>query len=277
MNPTPFKSETTPWRVQLPANLSSDGKRKARYFKTEKEARSFCAQLKRGKGLAEIDGAAMAPAELKEHAPLIMAAIAKLGDPTKVFEAIEFYSRTKLNIKGGILSEVLDAFADARQGKVSARTWRDDNSRLNKLEREFGSAQIADLTESDLDTFFDCLPGHTRSIHKTAKVFFGWARRKGFIAVNPMADMQPKQRWNARKEIYRIETFERMLRIAAGLEGVRSGEEPTRDFVALLPWMILSGFCGLRSTEAFRNNLHEDAIKWGDLYFDRGFVHIRDE
>lgn len=50
MNPTPFKSETTPWRVQLPASLSADGKRKACYFKTPEEAKAFCAQLKRGKG-----------------------------------------------------------------------------------------------------------------------------------------------------------------------------------------------------------------------------------
>jgi len=261
MNPTPFKSETTPWRVQLPASLSPDGKRKARYFANFKEAERFCNALKKGKGLAEIDGAAAATAELKEHAPLIMAAIAKLGDPTKVFEAIEFFQKTRLNIKGGILSDVLDAFAEARKGKVAHRTWRDNNSRLNKLGREFGNAQIADITESDLEDFIDGIPGKTRPIHKDLKVFFKWATKKGFISINPMANIEPRERWGARKDIYSVETFERMLRIAAGLEGCQPGEEPTKDFLPLLPWFVISGFCGLRSTEAFRNNLSDDAIK----------------
>src|ERR1700756_349090 len=275
MNPTPFKSKTTPWRVQLPASLSPDRKRKARYFKTEKEAKTFCAQLRKGKGLAELDGAAAIATELKEHAPVIQAAIAKLGDSTKVFAAIELWEKMRVNIKGGIFSEVVDAFALARKGQVGRRTWSDDNHRLNKLTRVFGEAQIADISQTDLETFFEEMPGHTRSTHKTAKVFFKWATRKGFISIDPMASIEPRQRWKARKEIYSVETFERMLRIAAGLEGVGPGEEPTNDFLPLLPWMIISGFCGLRSTEAFRENLSEDAIKWSDLYFDRGFIHIR--
>jgi hypothetical protein len=66
-----------------------------------------------------------------------------------------------------------------------------------------------------------------------------------------------------------------MLRIAAGLEGVRPGQEPTKDFLPLLPWFVISGFCGLRSCEAFRTLLSDDAIKWADLFWDRGFIHIR--
>jgi integrase len=52
---------------------------------------------------------------------------------------------------------------------------------------------------------------------------------------------------------------------------------PTRDFIALLPWFALSGFCGLRSCEAFRLDSKSDAIRWDDLYFDRGFINIREE
>ena len=90
-----------------------------------------------------------------------------------------------------------------------------------------------------------------------------------------MADIEPRQPWNVRREIYPVETFNRMLRIAAGLEGVRPGEEPTRRFKGLLPWFIVSGFLGLRSCEAFRTKIADEAIKWTDLYFDRGFVHVR--
>lgn len=276
MNPTPFKSETTPWRVQLPASLSPDHKRKARYFANLPEAKRFCARLKKGEGLAQIDGTAAPAANINEHAPLILAAIAKLGDPTKVFEAIELYQKIRLNVKGGILSEVASAFAESRRGKVSAETWREDNYRLRKLLAEYGNANILDLTEADLAEFFeDTLKVHPRRIFSTCKVFFAWARQKGFIAVDPMAALKPRVRWGARKDIYPVATFGRMLRIAAGLEACQAGEEPTKMFMPLLPWMIISGFCGLRSCEAFRTAVTDDAIKWDDLKFDRGFIHIR--
>jgi len=276
MKPTKFNSQTTPYRVQLPASLFPDKKRKARYFSNLEDAERFCAQLRKGKGLAEIDGRAASAAAVNEHAPLIQAAIAKLGDPTRVFEAIELFQRTRLNVKGGILADVADAFAESRKGKVAPRTWSEDNSRLKKLLAEYGNAQILELTENDLDEFFEeTLTGHTRSIFKTTKVFFGWARRKGFIAIDPMVNLKPKERWNARKEIYSVETFARMLRICASIEGCRPGEEPTRDFLPLLPWLVISGFCGLRSCEAFRTVLTDEAIRWDDLKFDRGFIHIR--
>src|SRR5215471_10769849 len=111
MNPTRFKSESTPWRVQLPASLSADGKRKARYFATLDQAKKFCSALKK-RGLAAVDAEAIPAGALKDHAPLIAAAIAKLGDPTKVFEAIKFYQAAKLNVKGGLVTDVVDAFAE---------------------------------------------------------------------------------------------------------------------------------------------------------------------
>lgn len=283
MKPTSFASKTTPWRVQLPASRSPDRKRKARYFKTPEEAKRFCARLARGESLAEIDGQAASAAAVNEDAPLIQAAKRMTNGKThEIFQALELWQKTRLNVKGGLFVEVVNAFAESRRGKLQHDVWIDHNSRLKKLVQKFGNAQIVDITEADLDDFFDELPGHTRSIHTTAKVFFKWARKKKFIGINPMADIEPREPWNARKQNYQVPTFSRMLRIAAGLEGCRPDEEPTQDFIRLLPWFVISGFCGLRSCEAFRTKLADDAIKWSDLHFDRqssdaprGFIHIR--
>lgn len=277
MRPTSFASKTTPWRVQIPGRYFPDKKRKTKYFKDPKEAEKFCSNIRKF-GLAAVE--AVPTATINEHAPLILAAIKKTGgNPERVFEALELLYKTRLNVKGGILAEVLDSFAQSRRGKVSKRTSYDDNSRLNKLAEKFGNAQIIDITEADLHDFFDGLSGHTRSIHKKAKVFFGWARKKGFIAINPMAEIEPREPWNARKDVYQPVIFNRMLRIAAGLEGCRPDKEPTQDFIRLLPWFVISGFCGIRSCEAFRTKLTDDAIKWEDLKFHRNppFIHIRRE
>jgi hypothetical protein len=42
VKPTPFASETTPWRVVLPSRFSPDGKRKVKYFHYKKDAAAFC-------------------------------------------------------------------------------------------------------------------------------------------------------------------------------------------------------------------------------------------
>lgn len=275
MKPTPFSSKTTPWRVQVPGRYFPDRKRKARYFASLEAADKFVSDVRRF-GLAAIEAKVAPAAAVTEHAPLILAAVAMLnGDSTNVFEACKLFQKTRLNVKGGIVSDVVDAFDEARKSQVSSRTRRADNCRLNKFIRRFGNTQILDITEAEMDEFFSSLEGHKRSTYKTVRVFFAWARRKNFIAIDPMAGIEPPERWNARKEIYSVATFERMLRIAAGLEGCRPGEEPTQDFIGLLPWMIISGFCGLRSCEAFRNKVGEDSIRWEDLKFDRGFIHIR--
>jgi hypothetical protein len=278
MKPTKFNSQTTPYRVQLPASLFPDKKRKARYFSNIEDAERLCAQLRKGKGLAEIDGQAASAATVNEHAPLIQAAIRMTnGNTNQIFQALELWQKTRLNVTRATVWEAYEQFRGIRKNKVGQRTWKDDNWRLLKFVRPFQNYQMSEITETDLHKFFDGLKGHTRSLHKTMKVFFAWAKRYKLVDINPMAGIKPTQGWNARLDIWPVATFERMLRIAAGLEGVRPTEEPTRDFIDLLPWFALSGFCGLRSCEAFRATNGIDAVKWTDLHFDRGFIEIRPE
>src|SRR5262249_51539852 len=138
--------------------------------------------------------------------------------------------------------------------------------------------QLSAITEADLRKFFDKLPGHTRSIYKSTKVFFRWAKEYDYLKIDPMAGIRPLEEWGVRKGIYPVQTFEKMLRIAAGLEGPLPGEKPTKRFLPLLPWFCLSGFCGLRSCEAYQSGwANGDAIGWSDLYFERGFIEIRAE
>jgi hypothetical protein len=70
-----------------------------------------------------------------------------------------------------------------------------------------------------------------------------------------------------------------MLRIAAGLEPAGNEAARTRDLYRSVTRMIVSGFGGLRTCEAFRRDSSEDSVKWSDVYFenvDESHLKIRE-
>jgi hypothetical protein len=277
MKPTTFRSKTTPWRVQVPGRYFANRKRTTKYFATRQAAEEFMQKLKKfGTALFQEQPASLA--EKKHYGILVDHALAELGgDPDRLFEAIKHFKATKLNLMPATAREAVEQFQAIRKTRVDASTWDADRWRLLKFVRAFERHQISEITEADLRRFFDSVRGHIRSIYKTVRVFFKWAKDYNFIGINPMINISPVGEFGVRKDIYPVETFQRMLRVAASLEPVRPGVLPTRDFIALLPWFALSGFCGLRSCEAFRLARNSDAIRWKDLYFDRGFIEIRNE
>jgi integrase len=280
MNPTPSNNKKTPWRVQLSGRYFPNGKRKAWYFKTRKEADEFCVRFRKYGPSILTDEPKAPKNEADRFGALVKMALSKLGnDPDQLFQAIAHYEKTRLNVTVATVREAVEEFQRIRQSKIRKSTWNSDRTRLLKLIQAFEQCPIAEVTVVDLRRWFDQLGTkmNTRSIHKSVRAFFGWAKEYNYVAANPMLDIKPQHKYGINKEIYSPALFERMLRIAAGLEALRPGIEPTREFIGLLPWFALSGFCGLRTCEAYRKSKKSDSIRWSDLYFDRGFIHIREE
>jgi hypothetical protein len=275
MKPIHFPSKTSPWRVEVPGRYFADRKRKAKYFVSRDAAEKFIQKLKI-EGRAALDQSRRQPNE--DAFGIAVREFAKMydGDVSKVYAAHEKLQKLQ-NIRPATVREAVEQFQAIRKSKVDASTSDADRWRLLKFIRAFERCQISEITEPDLRRFFDSVPGHVRSIYKTVRVFFRWAKDYNLVGINPMLNISPIGEFGIRKDIYQVKTFERMLRIAAGLEPVKLGGLPTKDFIALLPWFALSGFCGLRSCEAFRNTRNSDAIRWSDLYCDRGFIEIREE
>lgn len=285
MKPTRFPLKTQPWRVVIPAKLSPTGKRQARYFKTQKSAKDFCES-------AKVDGIRSALKMVsKRDEDRIRTAVEHVleklgGDPAKLYRAIEFYVKTHDNIEPATVTEAAEAFQAWREkhgGKsrkgVDKSTLDQNRGHLNKLEKEFGPRQLVDITEVEIRKFFDKLTINRRSLYKTLSVFFKWATQYRYLALNPFANIKPYDEFGVNNEFYPVPVFKRMLRVAAGLEPPGEGEEPTKEFIDMLGWFILSGFLGLRSVEAYRKNGNAEAIRWTDLKFSRKrpSVHIRKE
>jgi hypothetical protein len=272
--PLDFNSSTTPYRVILPARYSPDGKRKVKYFRYKKDALTLCERVN-DYGIAALrDYVPPVPkTESEQMETAIRWALGELGDFRKIYDAVEHFKLTRLNVKPATIREAVEAFQTYRRTVKSERTVGSDGPRLAKLVNYFPDIQLSELAKPQLIEFFDSLRKTHKdvlSIYKTVHVFFVWAQERGYIGQIPFEKGTRKSfgKFGVNNEFYPVDTFRRMLRIAAGLEPAGNREEtPTRDFADLLPWFVFSGFAGLRSCEAFRTNLKSDSLKWSDLYF----------
>jgi integrase len=286
MIPFRFESKTTPWRVMLPKSLTH-GKRKAKYFATKEDALKFCRQAEKPGFTLEGFVPAVPKSEQEEFGVAIKRFAALYdGKIANAYAAHEKLQKLQ-NIKPATVREATEAFMAARKAGWSpkgkppkASTIDADRWRLLKLENRFSRVQLSDLSEVELRIFFDEIKNRNkRSIYKTVHLFFTWALLYKYVGENPMAQIEPTGKFGINNDYYPVATFRRMLLIASGLEPVKPGKAPTREFLDLLPYFVLSGFLGLRSCEARRENRLAEAIRWTDLHFDVEVpnVEVREE
>jgi hypothetical protein len=146
-----------------------------------------------------------------------------------------------------------------RTGRVGQATLDSDRCRLLKVIYKLGERPISSLTETVLTNFLDQTV-NSRSIYKSLSLFFKWAKRQGLVAINPMADLEPIGEFGVNNDYYQPVQFMDLLKKA-----------PTD----LLPWLVLSGFAGLRSCEVVRKNRNTDALRVEDI--TNSYIHIRKE
>jgi len=285
MNPSEFKKNpTAPWRVMVPKCWSPTGKRRAHYFENRQAAAKFCQHVKRHGVNYERDGRpeGSAPTLVKHEIDLWQGAVqhctARLGgDVSVLYAAVEHYLVTRHNVNVATIEQAIAAFHEARKADPnvkSERTRNDDQGRLKSLSGYFAGEAMPTITEAKLHKFFASLKRNHRSIYKTVKLFFGWARKLNYVAQDPMENISPVGEFGVNNEYYQINDFRQMLRFAAGLDAIPGEVSTTTRFVNLLPWMVLSGFGGLRTCEVSQAHSERDAIRWTDRYFDAAIPSI---
>ena len=114
---------------------------------------------------------------------------------------------------------------------------------------------------------------------QSTRKFFNWSRKRGYLVENPLSEIDAKRgdrrgNYGINNEYYSVATFRRMLWVAAGLDPIKPGGQPTKDFVGMLPYFVIGGFLGLRRHEALRMKRNTDALRWTDLHLDSEIPNI---
>jgi integrase len=257
----PFKHASGKWAVQFPAKYGQDGKREMRYYKTRDDA---------------LEGIKDVTTERIEHGKSgvtarqrewINFAEKQLGDLSLLPEVIRHWKRTgeRLN-QIGAPEAVAEFLESAERDYQNRRTLNDIRERLNKFKKAFSSRSLHEITPTDIEKW---LEGYSKgwdrwSYHKRLGPFFKLAKRRRWISQNPMEEVPKPETPTPERQIYTVEQFEKLL---------HNSEYPSK-YEAIFPYVILCGFCFLRTAELVKMYASEQVLTWDHVLMDKGLIYV---
>jgi integrase len=167
-----------------------------------------------------------------------------------------------------------------RKENRNRRTIYSDRQALKYLCQFAGrELPLIELSEARLNEYFDTMQpgGRRRTQHSRLKKFFNWCSQSGYLVVNPMEKMKPREKWNSKREILDIEVYRRILFVIAGIEPIKAGDSPTIRYLRLLPFYVLGGMAGVRRREIISSDPRDPVIEWTDIWWKRDLIEIRDK
>jgi len=173
--------------VFIPAKLSDSGKREAKYYATKKSAAQAIADFKQEK--REHGKQAVTSDE-----PMIVGLLRKElgGDLSILPEILRHWKRTGEKLNQIEVKEAVKEFTDlAEKDYPNHRTLNDIKERLENFKAAFSSRFVHELSPTDIERFLEGYSaGWDRwSYHKRLGPFFKMAKRRRWIAINPMEEV----------------------------------------------------------------------------------------
>jgi integrase len=231
------------------------GGRTRRFFRDEAEAKTYlelCRIEQRNHGLAAFSLTESARVEAVDCSKMLSAVGATLRDATKFF--IDHIRAT--NRSCSVRAAIDELLASKKVDGASKRYLGDLRVRLNAFAADFGSEPIAALTTRRIDDWLRGLTvgGVTRnSYRRRLSTLFSNARRRGYIDVNPVKNVE---RAGENPEPVGILTVEETKDIL---------DAASPDMVSF--WAI-GAFAGLRTAEIQR-------LTWDEIHLEDAFIEVK--
>lgn len=270
--------QTGKWLIIVPPSVTGTGKRQRLFFDTKSAAEAKVRLIKE-QGLE--------PTKDIESGDLALLALIKKqfgNDAAELIRNLDFARKTIGDIpaeKRVDLETGCTAFIERqRKENRNRRTIYSDQQALKYLCQFAGrELPLIELTEARINEYFDTMQpgGRRRTQHSRVKKFLNWCSQSGYLVVNPMEKIKPREKWNSNKEILSVDAFRRILFVIAGLEAITPGEVPTLRYQRLLPFYVLGGMAGLRRRELISSDPRDPVIEWTDIWWGRNLIEIRDE
>jgi site-specific recombinase XerD len=261
---------------QVPAAESETGKRVTEYFETKEEAEEFVSE-RRKTGSVQL-------ADLSVQEKYVLGLIRQSVDytPELLWDVWKAYRATQgVQLNGSVtVAELCKVFYNRQiQEKRSYRTIADDRWRLNQFANAVGNLDSRQCTSADISRYLGAKPpgSNRRSHFKTLRKLWRWAVRLGHVAVDPMANIQPADKWGINAKHLTIASYNRLLRVVAGKEPPSKGLEPTKKYQFLLPYFVLGGMAGLRTCELVRSEPTDPVLNWEDILWAKDLIVVRHE
>jgi integrase len=231
------------------------GGRNRRFFKEKAEAETFMQ-------FAKVQQENYGTAALSIPDALRVDAIecAELLQPFGVTlrDAAKFYAAHLKAITGSrkVREVVVDLLAARTADGMSPRYLGDLRVRLGRFALSFGEEMIAGISASRIDQWLRGLGvgAVTRNtFRRRLAVLFNFAKRRGYVTENPVADVERAKERETEIEILSVSEVARLL------------ESASSD---MLPFWAIGAFAGLRRAEIER-------LTWSEVDFDADVIEVK--
>lgn len=231
------------------------GGRNRRFFKDKAEAETFMQFAKvqqENYGTAALSISDSLRVEAIECAGLLQPFGVTLRDAAK------FYAAHLKAITGSrkVSEVVADLLAARIADGMSARYLGDLRVRLGRFALSFGEEMIAGISASRIDKWLRGLGvgAVTRNtFRRRLAVLFSFAKRRGYVTENPVADVERAKERETEIEILSVIQMARLL------------ESASSD---MLPFWSIGAFAGLRRAEIER-------LTWSEIDFESGVIEVK--
>jgi integrase len=122
----------------------------------------------------------------------------------------------KKQVAGGSLAAIVDAFLEWSQQNRSPDTYEWYRYRLERFVRQYPDLRVTELRPYHVETWaasYNLSRTSRRNYLRSVKRCLKWARRQGYIDVDPIADLEVPS-GERREGVVTPEDFERILRLA---------------------------------------------------------------
>jgi integrase len=191
----------------------------------------------------------------------------RIGDLSLLPEIVSYWKRSGEHLQPIAAKDAARAYIGFCDGEYqNRRTLADISSRLTKFGEHFGTRLLHEITVSEVEAWLASVGRNwTRwSYDKRLRPFYKVAQRRRWISVNPMAELPKPKTPAPERLIYTPEQFQTLLRFAR-----------RQEYADLLPYLVLTGFCFLRTSELIRKYREEDVLQWSDVLWDDELIHVR--
>jgi len=240
-----------PWRVDIPASVSRNGKRQRSFFETKHNALNYCEEQRtRLKNFGVTGLEIIKPAQLEQAANAI-----QLLEPYRVTlnEVVnDWIARRQAAEASVAFEDAMDTFLEyGRRSSGYTRSIRQTRNRLRSLHGK----RLNMITPADLTLAMDAMPDSVRNF--TIRILgglFNFGIKRSYCVENPCKKLDLALREAAEIELYSPAEVAEILATAA------------KHNPELVPFLAVSFFCGIRRAEALRLDwsaidLHENFVK----------------
>jgi len=231
------------------------GGRNRRFFKDKAEAQTFMrlAEVQRENyGTAALSISDALRVEAIECSELLQPYGKTLRDAAKFYAA-----HLKAITSSRKVSEVVaDLLAARTADRMSERYLGDLRVRLGRFVQTFGAEMIAGISAGRIDKWLRGLgvgPVTRNTYRRRLAVLFSFAKRRGYVSENPVADVERAKERETEIAILSVGELARLLECASS---------------DMLPFWTIGAFAGLRRAEIER-------LTWNEVDFEAGVIEVK--